>query len=268
MSDPISPADSPETVAAREALLPENPTWNLLDIAAILGFVVLALAVVMTVTFLAAHSLPRFQKMSPEELAQNAMLMIPAQTVLYLLLVAFMVQIVRLRNSGNFLAAIKWNIPAARTAVLAVTGGAGLALLSEIFTSLLSRWIPKSLPIDKFFQDTNSAYLLAVFGIMVAPFVEELFFRGFLYPALARRMGVVLSITITSAAFAVLHQGQLAHAWVPLLWLFVVGVVLTTVRARTKSVATTVLIHMGYNATLFTLLFIVTQGFRHMEKAL
>jgi membrane protease YdiL (CAAX protease family) len=51
-----------------------------------------------------------------------------------------------------------------------------------------------------------------------------------------------------------------------MLVLFLVSSVLTAVRIRTRSVATCVLVHMGYNATLFSIMFIYTQGFRHMEK--
>ena len=49
--------------------------------------------------------------------------------------------------------------------------------------------IPKSLPMDKFFNDATSAYLMAFFGILVAPVLEELFFRGMLYPTLRRGLG-------------------------------------------------------------------------------
>jgi membrane protease YdiL (CAAX protease family) len=45
-----------------------------------------------------------------------------------------------------------------------------------------------------------------------------------------------------------------------------VGAVLTTIRARTGSVATCVLVHMGYNFLLFVVLFISTGGFHHMER--
>ena len=75
------------------------------------------------------------------------------------------------------------------------------------------------------------------------------------------------SVMLTSAAFSLLHQAQLAHAWAPLLILFWVGVALTVVRARTNSVATCVLVHMGYNGALFGLMFYFTEGFRHLERA-
>jgi uncharacterized protein len=237
------------------------------DVLAIAAFAFFSLLIVVAVAIGVARALPRFHNLKPVDLAQNALVLVPAQTVAYLLVVAFMVQIVRLKRRGDFLAAICWNLPNAQRALMALAGGAGLALFSSIFTVLLSKWIPKSLPIDKYFHDASSAYLLALFGVIVAPFVEELLFRGFLYPALARRIGVSASVIFTAAAFAVIHQGQLAHAWVPLLWLFVVGIVLTVVRARTKSVATSVLIHLAYNATIFALVFIGTQGFRHMERA-
>ena len=109
--------------------------------------------------------------------------------------------------------------------------------------------------------------MLAFFGVFVAPLVEELFFRGFLYPALARVMGTVASVMLTALAFALIHSPQLAHAWVPLTAILLFSFILTIVRAKTKSVATTVLMHAGYNATLFTLTFIATQGFRHLERA-
>ncbi|HEY6254147.1 MAG TPA: CPBP family intramembrane glutamic endopeptidase [Candidatus Angelobacter sp.] len=233
---------------------------------AIFAFAFFALVVIGGLALGVAHSLPSFRNIKLIDLAQTPIVLVPAQAVAYVLVVAFMVQIVRLRHGNGFLRAISWNWPSTEKILLAIGGGAGLALSSEIFFNLTSRWVPKSLPIDKFFRDTTSTYLLALFGITFAPLVEELFFRGFLYPALARRIGMGASVVLTAASFAVLHQGQLAHAWIPLTWLFLVGTVLTVVRARTRSVALCVVIHVGYNATLFTLVFIGTQGFHHLDK--
>jgi membrane protease YdiL (CAAX protease family) len=142
--------------------------------------------------------------------------------------------------------------------------GVALALIVQAASALLP--IPKSLPIDRYFRDTAGAYMMAVFGVTFAPLVEELFFRGFTYAALARRFGMIAGVLITSALFAVIHTSQLANAWAPLLLLFFVGIVLTAVRARTGSVATTFLVHIGYNGTLFTLLYFASDRFRHLEK--
>jgi len=251
---PVSPSD-------------ENPPWNLVDVLAIAVFSFVTGLIILMLAMGVAHSLPRFRNVPLAQLGQNALILVPAQTVAYLIVVAFMAQLVRLKQGGNLLKAVSWNAPSAQRAVGAIAVGVGLALVSAIFTGFLSRWMPKSLPVDKLFRDASSAYLLALFGVIVAPFVEELFFRGFLYPALARRIGASASMVLTAAAFAVVHQGQLARAWVPLSWLFIVGMVLTYVRMKTKSVATCVFIHTVYNVTIFTLFFIGTQGFRHLDQS-
>lgn len=73
------------------------------------------------------------------------------------------------------------------------------------------------------------------------------------------------SIVLTSAAFGILHGAQLKYSWAVLI-IFLVGVALTTVRALTKSVAASFLVHVGYNGTLSLLIYAVTGGFRHLEK--
>jgi uncharacterized protein len=267
LPDPISPSGPPPPEIHPWPSPPtEDPAWNLIDVLAIAAFAVLAFFVAGGVVLGYAHSLPRFHKLPLGDLAQNAVVLVPAQTLAYLLVVGFMVLIVRLKRRGTFLAVISWKEPGLERALLALAGGAVLALLSGVFTALLSRWVPKSVPFEKLFSSTQAAYLLALFGIPVAPFVEEIFFRGFLYPALARRIGVSSSVFFTAASFAAVHQGQLAHAWVPLAWLFIVGLVLTLVRARTRSVATCVLIHMAYNTILFALVFHETHGFRELDR--
>lgn len=82
-----------------------------------------------------------------------------------------------------------------------------------------------------------------------------------------RRLGDLVGIAATAFCFALIHQSQLGYAWGPLLLLFFVGLVLTTVRARLRTVGGSFLIHVAYNTTLFTLLWLSTDHFRHMEKA-
>jgi hypothetical protein len=96
--------------------------------------------------------------------------------------------------------------------------------------------------------------------------MEELFFRGFLYPVLARSTGMPIAVLLTAVAFALLHGAQLGFSWGPVLVIFLVGIVLTVVRARKNSVAASVLIHMAYNGTITVAMFAATDGFRHLEK--
>jgi len=58
----------------------------------------------------------------------------------------------------------------------------------------------------------------------------------------------------------------LGESWAPLVVLLVVSSVLTLARALTKSLATSVLIHVGYNSTLFGSMYFATDHFRHLEQ--
>lgn len=89
--------------------------------------------------------------------------------------------------------------------------------------------------------------LLLVAG--VAPFAEELLFRGMLYPLLRARMPAPLAIGLSAALFAAAHV-------VPLLMpgLFVVGVLLAYLRERSGSIWPSVLMHAMQNATALLLI--------------
>ena len=214
----------------------------------------------------AAHLLPRFRTLNPDALFKSVAFGLTLQTASYVMAVALMVLIVARKSTKGFFREIRWNAPDSGKAVAAIFGGIAMTVMSLTLGFLLQRWTPKELPMESFFNSTTSAYAIALFGIFVAPFVEELFFRGFLYPVLARGIGVVASVIFTAIGFALLHASQLGRAWAPLLVLFMVGTCLTVVRAFTKSVAITVLMHMSYNTTLFALMFLGTGGFRHMER--
>ena len=76
----------------------------------------------------------------------------------------------------------------------------------------------------------------------------------------------MMACALTSVGFALVHADQLAHAWAPLSVLFVVSLVLCLVRLWTHSLAASAFVHATYNGTIFTILFAVTGGFRHLDK--
>jgi membrane protease YdiL (CAAX protease family) len=240
---------------------------DLVDVVLIVLAAVCAIIFSLTVGTITIYLAQAPHALDARQLASNAFFVIPTQVAAYLMVVGFMAFIVWVRHGQTLPKAIQWNMPSERLFVAALGIGAVLGLCSEFASVLLQRWTPKSLPIDEYFRNPSAGYLLAGFGILVAPLVEELFFRGFVYPAVARWTGSVSSVVITAAAFAALHGGQLAYAWAPLLVLFGIGTALTIIRAKTGSVATCVVVHMGYNLALFIMLFVATGGFHHMERA-
>ena len=242
----------------------ENPIWNGWDIVFLAAAAFFCLFFVGGVVFGVAAQYYH-GAVTAAELSRDPKVLVPAQALSYVALLIFMAILVRLRYRARFWRAIQWRWPAGAEWLGFVAGGIVLAGAIQALSYLFP--MPPSLPIDKYFRDATSAWLLAGFGIFVAPPVEELFYRGFLYPVLARPLGTFGAVVLTSVPFALMHASQLASAWAPLLMLFLVSVVLTLTRARTGSVAASVLVHMAYNTTLFTMLFFATDHFRHLEKA-
>ena len=185
-----------------------------------------------------------------------------AQMLAYLCILAFMVSIVKRVPGQDFGQAIRWNWPKNWSAYL--LAGMMLSFALQGIAHFLP--IPKELPMDRFFRTPGEAWALSLFGVTLAPLLEELFFRGFLYPVLVRRFGVAMAVLATAAGFSVIHAPQLGRAWGPVLVIFIVGMTLTLTRALTKSVAASLIMHMAYNGTLSILLFVGTDGFRHLER--
>jgi uncharacterized protein len=262
---PLVPDAYGHLTSAPKNLAKENAVWDLLDVLGIAFFFVIALFLSELFVPRIIHLLPHFRHVPLGQLENKAVVLVPTQLAAYGLILVFIVVLLQHKYGVSFLKAIRWNAPAANSGMAFLAGGGGLALVSLILEGLLNKWTPKSLPMEKLFDSTTSAYLIAATGILAAPFMEELFFRGFLYPALARWTGRGTSIVVTGALFAAIHQQQLAHAWAPLLILFVVGITLTTVRAQTGSLAASVLVHMGYNTAIFTLMFIGTHAFHDLR---
>lgn len=196
-----------------------------------------------------------------KDLLQNTQLVLLEQLLTYFVVFAVMYRTIEV-HTGRFWKPVRWNWPGSWW-IAFLLGGSVLYFVLAMVGALLP--IPKHLPIDRFFDNAQQAWLMSVFAVTIAPLMEELFFRGFLYPVLERRWGIEASVFLTSAAFAALHGAQLKYSWAVLI-IFLVGVALTLVRAVTKSVAASCLVHMGYNGTLSLLLFVMTGGFRHMEK--
>ena len=185
-----------------------------------------------------------------------------AQLFAYAVVLLFMVSIVKRKSGQSFWQAIRWNWPQSWSAYL--FGGVVLALALQGLAHFLP--MPKELPIDRFFRTPREAWALSLFGVSLAPLLEEFFFRGFLYPVLVRRLGIVMAILLTSASFGLIHAPQLGRAWAPVLVVFLVGLALTIMRAVTKSVAASLLMHVAYNGTISALIFVVSDGFRHLDK--
>jgi uncharacterized protein len=239
-----------------------DPAWNGWDIVRLIFLTIVALVVGVLAVIAVAHFWI-YPHLPLADIARMPLVAVAGQCVAYVLVLAYMwVLVARERRRPDVLNAIHWNWPSKILGY--VMAGFALSVGLQGIAHFLP--IPKNLPIDNFFRTPAEAWALGILSVTLAPLMEELFFRGFLYPVLARSLGLPAAVFLTALAFALLHGGQLMFSWGPVLIIFLVGLVLTMVRAKKNSVAASLIIHMAYNGTIFVAMFFATDGFRHLER--
>lgn len=191
----------------------------------------------------------------------------------------------------SYFAGVQWNGTTAIRLFTRLVSAAlicfGLALVNSLVLPQ-----PKHAPIEDIMREPGAAWLMFVFGVTFAPFFEEMFFRGFLLPALCtaydwcaekiyhkQRMplgenghpqwsfpAMAIASVVTSIPFAGMHAAQIGNSIGPLLLLMGVSIVLCAVRLWTRSLASSTLVHASYNFMLFLIMLITTHGFHNLDK--
>lgn len=253
-------ADPPQVPAGPPPA--ENPVWNGWDV---LLLVALAFVTILVSQFVILFGAKYFlyPRASLANLAQRPLLLLVSQFLIDGAVAVLMFLLVEGKYHVKFWSAIRWSWPRAEWRLLGL--GAIMLLGLSMLESILP--MPKETPFERLFMRPRDAYLLAIIAVSLGPLVEELFFRGFFYPVLARRWGVAWGIALTALPFAAMHLPQYGYAWGALVVIFIVGVVCGLVRAVTKSVGASFLVHVGYNGTQMLIALVATHGFRHMERA-
>jgi membrane protease YdiL (CAAX protease family) len=240
------------------------------------------LSVLLASALLIALSHPH----SPARVAADARLGIEANILAYIFTFAAAWFAFAALWNRPFLAGLRWNARGARPWLALL--GLGLGIASQAISSFLPQKADE--PIDKLFHNAALVVLLPVFGILVAPLFEEMFFRGFLLPALAIAVdwmrvprslnaleawrtseefslsAAVVASVLTSLLFGLIHAWQLGFNWPAVTLLSVVSLVLCWVRLHMRSLAASTLVHACYNASIFIALAIVSHGFRDLDK--
>lgn len=257
----IPAANEGATVAVAQA--PSSfPVFGLRDVLLVVAVCVAALLFCAVGLGIAMAAVPALKHTKPDQLSANVSVVLGFQLTTYAITFAFIYRLLVHHYQTPFLEAVGWRWPARWWRF--VVGG--LAISSGVLLSMRYLPVPKEVPIDQFFRTPLAAWLMTIFGVVIAPFVEELFFRGMLFPALARRTGVLLAMIVTATGFAMIHADQLGKNWALVLAIFGVGLVFTLIRHISGSLAASVLSHMSYNGLIFAVAFAQTGGFRHMER--
>lgn len=100
-----------------------------------------------------------------------------------------------------------------------------------------------------------TTYATLIVGVFVAPFCEEVFFRGFVFPGLLRGMSLGWAIVLSALIFAVAHADPGSFAV-----LFVIGMALAFLRWRTRSIWPGMMLHFLNNGIGVLLIVLAMQG--------
>lgn len=108
--------------------------------------------------------------------------------------------------------------------------------------------------ISKLFQLLNTPVWFFLVGALLAPLVEEIFFRGFLFQGLRARYGWVSGILLSSGIFAVAHLDPAS-----LIPTFILGCLLAYLYHRSNSIWPGVILHVLVNTFGLISVYVITQ---------
>lgn len=214
----------------------ERTFWTYEDLALILGSV-LPIYVISAIVLRVAHV---------RNQALNALI---SQTVIYVLTLTVLYLLIAGRHGQPFWRSLGWTF-AFRGVWLCLPAGPILALaMVKMGEWLHTPAVPSQF--EGYISNRISLIVLMIFVTILGPIWEELLFRGFLFPLLAKSVGPWLGIVLSAIPFALLHGGQNAWSWQYVLLIFIAGCVFGYARYKTGSTAAAAIVHAGYNILYF-----------------
>ncbi len=256
---PLDESSGQGVIGTPAIQFPVWSAWDILFLLAFSSFSVLLLAGLAEATRHVIHTrLPsvRWLLQGPE-----GIYLVLFQALLDGLILLFIYLTVTLKYNSAFFESIKWRSQARVVTRHYVTTGLALALAVVVASTVFPT--SEEPPIEKLLRTPSTALLFGFLGVFVAPFVEEVVFRGFIYPVVERWAGTVAAVVTTALLFSAVHVSQLWGSWPAIVLITVVGFTLSIVRARANALLPSVIIHVSYNSTicLLFLIGVLVEGF-------
>ena len=224
---------------------PAPPRWQRMDLVAFAGFFIAVVVALPSAIFLVLRLFrPGLQ---PTDL--SGVEQISIQALMDVVLVGFIFFMIRVLHGRQILETLHWRHTEKIPVMFLISAGAFLAVTVLIASTLFPT--PSESPLEKLLSTTPSIVAFVFFGIAMAPLLEEIIFRGFIYTLLADVYSPAVAVPITSVLFAALHVSQLRGNWPAVVLILLVGYVLTVVRKRSNSLIPSVIMHTAYNAMIF-----------------
>lgn len=127
--------------------------------------------------------------------------------------------------------------------------GIGIGLMFLVFgfnilySGLLARYgLRMQLDLERVFEQAASPWPLVFGGVVIAPFVEEIFFRGFVFAGLKKGYSWKTAMVVSAALFALIHLRPLAMPPI-----FLLGLVFAYLYQRSGSIFPAIILHILVN---------------------
>mgnify|MGYP001345493792 CR=1 FL=1 len=101
-------------------------------------------------------------------------------------------------------------------------------------------------------EETRALFFLTIFISVFGPVVEEIFFRGFMYTAIKKHLGMVGAAFLSACIFSLLHTNVIG--FLPIMAL---GVALAYLYERTGSLVASMAVHITHNSVILIFVFFV-----------
>ena len=230
---------------------PDNPAWGVLAAVGV-WFGSLALLFIGALLALAVYAAYRMQTMNAEEMLRAVQtdpvfILFSVVAVLPTHLLTFGLGWAVVTGFGKrpFGKVVGWSW----SARFGFWKCAGLAIGLWLFGILLAKLIGgEPTDLERIIASSNAArFSLAFLAVATAPIVEEVVYRGVLFPPLQRSTGTGAAIVIVSLLFASVHFLQYWNNLGVVAAVTLLSFVLTWVRARTGRLLPCFIIHFIFN---------------------
>ena len=149
----------------------------------------------------------------------------------------------------SFWKAIKFEWPQNVGPIIGTLSSILLAITLLVLSWLLTRfWGGEKTQLDLLIESSLAARFATAFvAVATAPFVEELIYRGVLYPAIEKAAGMVIAVVIISLLFAGVHVLQYKNNLAVIAAITLLSFTLTLTRALTGKLLPSFVIHLVFN---------------------
>ncbi len=230
---------------------PNNPPWNS-GIAVLVWFISVVLIVVLPLIAIGIYIVSKGLQFTDQEQLVNllktdvnaSILQIAAIIPAHILTLLMAWAVITKFNKFSFREMLGWKFNnfriwhiAAIIIVIFVIAGSLSAYFGEQDNELL-----------RILRSSRTAVILvAILATFTAPIVEEVIYRGILYSALQRTVGVWFAVFAVTMLFAIVHVPQYLGDFVSISMICLLSLILTLVRVWTKNLLPCIILHFVFN---------------------